>query len=180
MKRTLLIAGPAAAAVVLCASLFPAAFAAPASHAKPATHARPAAAAHVEHFTTTQINPANNANSHVIATGFFTAGGIDHPLNNNNDVFRFPDGTVKIHHPGAKFKFHENKTTCLVRFTIKGKYTLEDGTGAYANITGHGSYAGGFAGVEPRKSNGKCNNKAAPLGFQGSISGHGPVSGTLS
>jgi hypothetical protein len=174
MKRTLLIAAPAAAAVALCMTLFPAA------HAAPGSHAKPAAPAHTVRFTTVQINPANNANSHVIATGFFTAGGIDHPLNNNNDVFRFGDGTLKVHHPGGKFKFHKNPKTCLVGFTLHGKYTLGGGTGAYANITGHGTYAGSFAGVEPRKSNGKCNNKANPRGFEGSIIGHGPVSGTVS
>lgn len=174
MKRTLLIAAPASVGVVLCAWLFPAA------GASPATHARPAATAHMEHFTTVQINPANNANSHVIATGLFTAGGVDHPLSNNVDVFRLGNGTLTVHHPGGHFKFRENKKTCLVGFTLHGKYTFGNGTGAYANITGHGTYAGSFAGVEPRTSAGKCNNKANPRGFEGSIKASGPVFGTVS
>jgi hypothetical protein len=70
-----------------------------------------------------------------------------------------------------------NKTNCSFSFTGTGPTTVEDGTGAYAGITGKVAISVTFAGLAPRTAKG-CNlaGNAPTLGAYQSITGTGSVS----
>lgn len=70
-----------------------------------------------------------------------------------------------------------NKTNCSFAFTGTGPTTVEDGTGAYAGITGKVAITITFAGLAPQTAKG-CNlaNNAPTLGGYQSITGAGSVS----
>lgn len=70
-----------------------------------------------------------------------------------------------------------NTTTCSVVFTGTAPTTVEDGTGAYAGITGTVAITLTFAGIAPKTAKG-CNlsNNAPVFGQYESITGTGSVS----
>jgi len=70
-----------------------------------------------------------------------------------------------------------NKTTCSVVFGGTGSGVLEDGTGAYAGISGKLAITVTFAGITPKTAKG-CNlaNNAPVYGQYQSITGTGQVS----
>lgn len=128
-----------------------------------------------EHFQLLATNPANNAPSSIIATGVFTAGGVDHP-GNKVDTVVFPDGTFKIAHSNGTGTPRFNPRTCLGTIVLNGTYRLSGGTGAYAGISGHGIYRLNIMFVSARNSAGKCSNTLPPAAFQQIIRAQGPVS----
>jgi hypothetical protein len=70
-----------------------------------------------------------------------------------------------------------NKTNCSYAFTGTGPTTVEDGTGAYAGITGKVAITVTFAGIAPITAKG-CNlaDNAPTFGAYQSITGAGSVS----
>lgn len=63
-------------------------------------------------------------------------------LDDDNDSFVFPDGTFHVFHPETSSNDNFNEVTCLGTSTFAGTYTLSQGTGAYAGISGSGTYSG--------------------------------------
>ena len=128
------------------------------------------------HVTLMGTNPANNATRTIIITGSITAGGIDHPGNQTDNVV-FPDGTLTITHHRTAGTQRFNATTCLGQIAENGTYTLSGGTGAYTGISGHGIYRANITIVSARDSGGACSNKLPPAAFQFVVRAQGPVSG---
>jgi len=78
----------------------------------------------------------------VIATGSFLAVGQSVPIDEDNDLFVFPDGTFRVNHPQTGGSDHFNDVACVGTATFVGTYTVGQGTGAYAGISGSGTYSG--------------------------------------
>src|SRR5579875_2103317 len=114
-----------------------------------------------ESFQLVTTSSRSTAPASIIATGLFTAGGVDHP-GSKVDTAVFPNGTFKITH---------SRGTGTQHFT----YRLSGGTGAYAGISGHGIYRLSILLVAARNSAGKCSNKLPPAAFQQIIRAQGPV-----
>jgi hypothetical protein len=64
-----------------------------------------------EHFQIMTTSETSSRQS-IIATGVFTAGGVDHP-GARVDTAVFPDGTFKIAHSSGTGTPHFNPKTCL-------------------------------------------------------------------
>jgi hypothetical protein len=164
MRRTLVavITTVSAAAMISGASLA-------AASASPA-HPR------IEHFQIMSTSATSNTSS-IIATGAFTAGGVNVGGNANNGTATavFPGGTVKIRHHTVHSRATFNGRTCLFRLVGRGTYKLLGGTGKYAGISGSGRFAVRILAVFARNSKGKCSQTAPPAAFQQVINAHGPV-----
>jgi len=78
-----------------------------------------------------------------------------------------------MHGKGGKTNF--DKKDCIFTVAIAGSYTLANGTGAYAGISGHGMYHGTETAVFPRKGSGACATHATPA-YELLVKAHGPVS----
>jgi hypothetical protein len=128
-----------------------------------------------EHFQLVTTSPASTAPGTIIATGAFTAGGVNHP-GNRVDTAVFPDGTFQIAHSNGTGTPRFNPRTCLGVITLNGTYQLSGGTGAYAGISGHGIYRLNILIVAARNSAGQCSNKLPPVAYQQIIRAQGPVS----
>jgi hypothetical protein len=68
-----------------------------------------------------------------------------------------------------------NPKTCLLKANLKGTYKLGSGTGAYAHISGSGTYQLSILAVGA-KSGGTCSKTLPPPTFQQVIRASGPVS----
>jgi hypothetical protein len=122
-------------------------------------------------MTTSGTSP----NASVIATGAFTAPGVDHENQNaNTATFVFPNGTVSLRHSPGTGPQSFNPKTCLFTLNLHGTYKLTRGTGAYAGITGGGRYKLSILAVAAR-SGGKCSMSKPPLALQQVINASGPV-----
>jgi hypothetical protein len=112
----------------------------------------------------------------VIASGVFTAPGVDHENQSNNTAkFVFSNGTVSLKHSPGTGTQSLNPKTCLLTINLNGTYTLTGGTGAYTGITGSGKYKLSILGIEA-SSGGKCSQSMAPLAWHQVINASGPVS----
>jgi hypothetical protein len=160
-KRLLAAAGAAAVAGTIAVSGLTAA-----SAASPAISG-------TEHFQAMTTSATARTTS-LIATGVFTAGGID-VAGNTTDTFRFPGGTFKVTHSQGKGTQNFDPKTCLLTISLRGTYKISHGTGKYASITGHGNYKLSILGVGPKK-HGKCSKSGPPTTFQQIIDASGPVS----
>jgi hypothetical protein len=127
-----------------------------------------------EHFQIMTTSETTSRQS-IIATGLFTAGGVDH-AGARVDTVVFPDGTFKIAHSPGIGTPHFNPKTCLGLVAVNGTYRLSHGTGAYAGIRGHGIYRVNLTMVAARNSAGKCSDRLPPAAFQVIIRAQGPVS----
>ncbi len=127
-----------------------------------------------ESFQLVTTSSRSTAPASIIATGLFTAGGVDHP-GSKVDTAVFPNGTFKITHSRGTGTQHFNSKTCLGVISQHGTYRLSGGTGAYAGISGHGIYRLSILLVAARNSAGKCSNKLPPAAFQQIIRAQGPV-----
>ena len=105
--------------------------------------------------------------------GVVTAGGVDHS-GSKVDTLVFPKGSFKVAHTGPATQTL-NPKTCLLTVTGHGTYKISGGTGAYANITGSGTYTLSILAIVP-KSGGKCSTTMPPATFQQIIKASGPVS----
>ena len=132
------------------------------------------AASGTEHFSLMTTSPS--ASKYVIiASGVFTAGGVD-KAGNTTDTARFANGSFKIHH-GGKVKIVKeqlNAKTCLEMFVAKAKFTLGGGTGAYKGISGSGTATISGLAIASR-SKGQCNPNANPLHNEETIRATGHV-----
>ena len=117
---------------------------------------------------------ATSSTSSVIATGVFTAGGVDH-TGNKVDTFVFSNGSFKVAHSGPATQ-HFNPKTCLLTVVGHGTFKLSGGTGAYAKIKGAGTYKLNILAVGAKTATGKCTQKKPPTTFQQIIKATGKVS----
>ena len=78
----------------------------------------------------------------VLGFGPIHAKGKDVVINDNRDRFEFPRGNVVIRHRAAKGGSHESHDSknCYLKFTERGTWTAVSGTGAYAKVSGGGTY----------------------------------------
>jgi hypothetical protein len=134
-----------------------------------------AATSGTEHFSL-MTTEASTSKYVVIASGLFTAGGVD--LSGNTvDRVKLSNGGFKINHAGPIHVIKEqfNPKTCLGVFVVTGKFTLEGGTGAYKGISGSGKalISGTFI---ARRTKGQCNPNATPLVAEQTITATANVS----
>lgn len=119
---------------------------------------------------------ATSSSSSLIASGVFTAPGVDHEAQNGNTAkFVFSNGTVSLKHSKGTGKQSFNPKTCLLTVNLHGTYTLTGGTGAYAGISGNGKYQLNILAIGA-KSGGKCVQNKPPVAFHQVINASGPVS----
>src|SRR5215470_6576768 len=100
----------------------------------------------------------------VIATGVFTDGGVDHP-GNKVDTLVLSKGSVKVAHQGPSTA-HLNPKTCLLTIVGHGTFKITGGTGAYAKLTGVGTYKLSILAITAKTATGKCTQKKPPTTFQ--------------
>jgi hypothetical protein len=170
---TALVAAMAGGAGAAAASARPAAH--HAAHLAASTAPAPAraAASGTEHFQL-MTTSATSTKSTIIASGVFTAGGVDH-AGNRTDKVVFPGGTFKIRHSNGQGKQSFNPRTCLMTIKLHGTYKLKSGTGTYAGIRGHGRYRLSILAIAARNANGKCSQRKAPVSWEQIIKARGPV-----
>jgi hypothetical protein len=149
ISRLIAVGAVVAAAGGVCAGVANAASASP-------------AASGTEHFNLMTTLP-NSSKYVMIASGVFTAGGVD-TQGSSTDVAKFANGSFKIHHGGALHIIKEqvNQKTCLAVFEGKTPFTLGNGTGAYKKLSGSGTATISELAIFPR-SHGQCNSNANPL-----------------
>ena len=116
---------------------------------------------------------ATSSTASVIASGVFTAGGTDQQ-GNKVDTFVFSNGTFKVAHSGPSTA-HLNSKTCLLTIVGHGTFKLSGGTGAYANISGAGTYKLNILAVAAKNAAGKCSQKLPPTAFQQIVKASGKV-----
>jgi hypothetical protein len=133
---------------------------------------RPAASG-TEHFQIVSTSATSNKLS-IIATGAFTAGGVDHQ-GSSVATETFPGGTFQIRHSQGTGKQSFDPTTCLLTLNLHGTYSLGHGTGKFAGISGHGKYTLSVLAIA-RKVHGRCSQSLPPPAFQQIINASGPVS----
>jgi hypothetical protein len=115
-----------------------------------------------EHFNLMTTLPSASKYT-IIASGVFTAGGVD-TSGNTNDTAKFANGSFKIDH-GTKVtivKEQLNTKTCLAEFEAKAKFKLIDGTGAYKALSGSGTAVINALAIFPRVK-GACSTNGNPL-----------------
>lgn len=116
---------------------------------------------------------ATSSTASVIASGVFTAGGVDHQ-GNKADTFVFSNGSFKVAHKGPSTS-HVNPKTCLLTIVGHGTFKISGGTGAYAKISGSGTYKLNIIAVASKVA-GKCSMRKAPQAFQQVVRASGSVS----
>jgi len=137
----------------------------------PAAGSRVSGTEHLQLMTTS----ATASRVSIIATGVFTAGGVDRE-GSKVDTITFPGGTFKINHSGVTpGKQNFNPKTCLLTVKETGPYTIGHGTGSYAGIRGHGKATVTILAIAARNSNGKCSMSRPPTAFHQVINASGPI-----
>jgi hypothetical protein len=127
-----------------------------------------------EHFQM-MTTSATASTSSVIASGVFTAPGVDHEHQaTNTATFTFSNGTINLKHSNGTGTQHFNPKTCLMTINLHGTYKLVSGTGKYAGISGSGTYQLSILGIGA-KSGGKCVQNKPPVAFHQVINASGPV-----
>ena len=111
----------------------------------------------------------------MIASGVFTASGVDHEHQaTNTATFTFSNGTINLKHSNGTGTQHFDPKTCLLTISQHGTYKLVSGTGKYAGISGSGTYQLSILGIGA-KSGGKCVQNKPPVAFHQVINASGPV-----
>jgi hypothetical protein len=132
---------------------------------------QPATATATEHFQILQTSATSHEFT-LIATGEFTAVGTFESSTGTSGTVTLPGGTLKITGvTGSPSQFFNTKT-CLLVFYQDGSYTLSDGTGAYADVTGSGTSKVKVLGITTT-SGGVCTHTFTA--FQEVITGSGPI-----
>ena len=136
------------------------------------THSATTGTENFQLMSTSATAPTNS----VIASGVFTAPGVDHENQQANTAkFVFSNGTVSLKHSAGSGKPSFNPKTCLFTLNSHGTYTLTGGTGSYAGITGSGKYQLSILAIGARNSAGKCSQAKPPVAFHQVINASGPV-----
>ena len=131
--------------------------------AVPAGAAAGPAASGTENFQLMSTSATSNT-ARVIASGVFTAGGIDRQ-GSKVDTLVFPNGTFKIAHSRGTGTPKLNPKTCLLTLNLRGTIALSGGTGAYKGISGKGTYQFSELAILAR-SGGKCTMTKPPVASQ--------------
>jgi hypothetical protein len=126
-----------------------------------------------EHFQAVTAS-ATSSTQPVIAYGVFTAGGTDHQ-GSKVDTFVFPTGSFKVTHSKGAGTVKVNPKTCLVTASLHGTITISGGTGAYAGISGHGTYQASVLAIDAQPG-GKCSQTMPPITYEQTIKASGPIS----
>jgi hypothetical protein len=123
----------------------------------------------IQHFLLLQTGAESNGPQALIATGPIHAAGTDVVLSDTLDRFVFPKGNVRVKHTPQASHDSFDPVTCLGSFTETGTYRLVGGSGAYADVSGHGTYRvqAYFVG---------CSQTEPPSVFTLQIKAHGPIS----
>ena len=132
-----------------------------------------AAATKTEAFQLMSTSGTNKAS--VIASGAFTAGGVGTAGAHNTETLTFANGSVKLVHKKISGSQHFDPATCLLTGTETDSYTLGNGTGAYAGISGSGKATVNILAIAARNSQGKCSMSKAPAAFHFLVNASGPV-----
>jgi hypothetical protein len=131
-----------------------------AADASPGQHSSAGAqeAAPQEHFRIISTSTTSVRQS-VLATGQFTAGGYLVPGQvvslRSTDKVVFPSGTFQLARHITRQSLPLPTSSCFVQETIRGTYSLKNGTGAFRGISGSGGFTLGIKGVI-RRSKGGC------------------------
>jgi hypothetical protein len=135
------------------------------------THSAASGTENFQMMTTSATSPTAS----VIASGVFTAPGVDHENHKlNTATFTFPNGTVSLKHSKGTGTQSFDPKTCLLTINAHGTYTLTGGTGSYAGITGSGKYQLSILAIGAR-SGGTCSKSMPPVAFHQVINASGPV-----
>ncbi len=134
-----------------------------------------AAATSTEHFQLMSTSGTSNKSSVIAYGAAFTAGGVDVSGAHNTDTVTFPNGSFKLVHKQTGGSQHFNPKTCLLTGTDTATYTLGNGTGAYAGISGSGKATVSVLGIAARNSKGQCSQSKPPVAFHEVINASGPV-----
>ena len=106
----------------------------------------------------------------------FTAPGVDHEHQaTNTATFVFSNGTISLSTPRARARSTSTRRPACSPINEHGTYTLTGGTGAYAGITGNGTYKLSILAIGAR-SGGKCSQSMPPVALHQVINASGPVS----
>jgi hypothetical protein len=136
------------------------------------THAAVSGTEHFQMMTTS----GSGSTASVIASGVFTAPAVDHEHQaTNTATFTFANGTITLKHSNGTGSQSFNPKTCLLTVNQHGTYKLQSGTGAYAGISGSGTYQLSILGIGA-SSGGKCVQNKPPVAFHQVINASGPVS----
>ena len=122
----------------------------------------------LQRFLALSTDASSNAAQVVIANGPIHARGTDTVIDDNNDVFSFPAGSIDVHHAAKHQHDSFDPVTCLGRHTESGTYRITGGTGAYAAASGRGHYTVNVYFVG-------CSQTAPPDVFQLVIKAAGPI-----
>ena len=127
-------------------------------------------AAQTQTFVLIQSDPQESGGP-IAAKGPIHARGTDVVIGNFKDRFKFPDGNVIITHKPDKGSSADSfdPVTCLFTFTEQGTWKAVNGTRAYNDVKGHGTYrvlGQGFG----------CNQNKPPKVFILRIVAKGPLS----
>jgi hypothetical protein len=132
-----------------------------------------AAVTRTEHFQELSASLSNSGKSPLAAYGAFNAGGTDtQGPGKNTDTFTFPGGSFRIVHKVTHDRQHFRVRTCSGTEHQRGVYTISDGTGKYAGISGSGHFKFRLLIVAGHTSHG-CSHR--PVAVQVVIRAHGPV-----
>jgi hypothetical protein len=127
----------------------------------------------IEHFQIMGTTPGATSAS-VIASGVFTAAGVDNEVTATADRFVFPDGSFTVTHGSLQGGSFDPKT-CFFQFTTTGTYGLSNGTGAYQGISGTGAFTLSEIGIGARAKDGSCSQTANLVAVQLLVNATGPV-----
>ena len=106
----------------------------------------------------------------------FTAAGTDQENQKASTAkFAFPNGTVSVKHSPGTGTHSFNPKTCLATVNLHGTYTYTGGTGAYAGITGTGTYKMSILAVAAR-SGGKCSQSLPLVAYHQIVDATGTAS----
>jgi hypothetical protein len=118
-------------------------------------------------FTIVSNNPTATTQA-VFADGVIDARGVDVVINDNRDRFVFADGALVIRHDARVTRDRCNRNNGLGHFTERGTWQIVNGTRAYDDARGRGTYVatGTFA---------DCRLNTAPALFQLTIQADGRI-----
>ena len=93
-----------------------------------------------ETFTITQ-DANGNPTSPLVASGVINDQGTDIVVDSTTDIFDFgANGSIVAHHSPVRQVQHFSEKKCSGTFKEAGVYTLDHGTGEWANFIGSGTY----------------------------------------
>lgn len=78
----------------------------------------------------------------VIGSGPISGSGSATQIGPESERDVYPSGTVVLNHPVTSESESFDPVTCVGRRTFAGTYSLEQGTGAYAGVSGSGTFEG--------------------------------------